>query len=77
MADRNIDLLNDKISEYLTELISLKGNISTLEEEKSKLDKELNREKTAGKRLKAKVTELEKDVGKLQAEIETITKKGL
>ncbi len=77
MADRNIDLLNDKISEYLTELISLKGNISTLEEEKSKLDKELNREKTAGKRLKAKVTELEKDVGKLQAEVETITKKGL
>jgi chromosome segregation ATPase len=76
MSDKNIDLLNDKISEYLTEIISLKGNISTLEDEKSKLDKDLNREKTAGKRLKAKVAELEKDVGKLQAEIETITKKG-
>ncbi len=76
MADKNIDLLNDKISEYLTEIISLKGNISTLEDEKSKLDKDLNREKTAGKRLKAKVAELEKDVGKLQAEVETITKKG-
>lgn len=75
MADKNIDALNDKISEYLTDIITLKGKVSTLEEEKAKLAKDLNSEKSVTRKLKTKVNELEKEIESLRAEIEVLNKK--
>ncbi len=76
MADNNTELLNNKISEYLTEIISLKGKISTLEDEKTKLSKSLSSEKALTKRLKAKVGELEKEIEGLHAEIAALNEEG-
>ncbi len=75
MADKNIDALNDKISEYLTDIITLKGKVSTLEEEKAKLAKDLNSERSVTRKLKTKVNELEKEIESLRAEIEVLNKK--
>jgi len=75
MADKNIDLLNSKISEYLTDIITLKGKVSTLEGEKVKLTKDLSSEKSATRKLKTKINELEKEVESLRAEIESLNKK--
>ncbi len=75
MADKNIDALNSKISDYLTDIITLKGNVSTLEEEKAKLTKDLSSERSATRKLKAKINELEKEIEGLRAEIEALNKK--
>ena len=65
----NIELMDQKITEYLSDISTLKNVVKELEYEKSKLEKELSGQKSQVKELKQDNADLSRKLDSVKEEL--------
>ena len=68
MATKYIEQLQQKISEYLSDMATQQARIKELEEENTSVKKELTRQRSQVRKLKTDVTKCKNELKKLQEE---------